>query len=51
MQKNMFFLSHSYPEEPKSELKSHRNEFEAKFAVRLAQYFLHQDYEPTKVLS
>ena len=49
MQKRIFFLNHSHPEEPISDLKSHKNQFEAEFVVRLVQYFLQQDYEPSQV--
>ena len=49
MQKRIFFLNHSKPEDPISDLKSHKNQFEAEFVVRLVQYFLQQDYEPSQV--
>jgi hypothetical protein len=45
----MFFISHNEPEAHINENKSHRNDFEANFAVRLAQYLLRQEYEPEQV--
>ena len=52
MQKRIFFLNHIHREDQNpedSDLKSHKNQFEAEFVVRLVQYFLQQDYEPSQV--
>jgi hypothetical protein len=47
--KNLFFVNHDFDEDPVSELNSHCNQFEALFAVRLAQHLLFQGYRPDQV--
>uniref|UniRef100_A0AC34FL39 NFX1-type zinc finger-containing protein 1 n=1 Tax=Panagrolaimus sp. ES5 TaxID=591445 RepID=A0AC34FL39_9BILA len=42
--KNLMFITHSYPEVLEKEFKSHRNPYEAGYAISLARYFLQQTY-------
>uniref|UniRef100_A0AC35GUL3 RZ-type domain-containing protein n=1 Tax=Panagrolaimus sp. PS1159 TaxID=55785 RepID=A0AC35GUL3_9BILA len=47
--KNLLFINHSYPELTEKEFKSHKNIFEAEFALRLAYYFLQQNYKAEQI--
>uniref|UniRef100_A0A914Q6X0 RZ-type domain-containing protein n=1 Tax=Panagrolaimus davidi TaxID=227884 RepID=A0A914Q6X0_9BILA len=47
--KNLLFINHSYPELTEKEFKSHKNIFEAEFSLRLAYYFLQQNYKAEQI--
>lgn len=47
--KNLMFITHSQPEVTDKELKSHNNPFETEFAIKLAKYFLQQEYKAKQV--
>uniref|UniRef100_A0A914PTV6 Uncharacterized protein n=1 Tax=Panagrolaimus davidi TaxID=227884 RepID=A0A914PTV6_9BILA len=47
--KNLMFITHSQPEISEKDIKSHSNPFEAKFALKLAKYFLQQGYKGSQV--
>uniref|UniRef100_A0AC34F6S1 RZ-type domain-containing protein n=1 Tax=Panagrolaimus sp. ES5 TaxID=591445 RepID=A0AC34F6S1_9BILA len=47
--KNLMFITHSEPEISEKDFKSHNNPFEAKFALKLAKYFLQQGYEGSQI--
>ena len=46
---NVFFISHSYPEDEDEGSTSHSNEYEAQFLVALCRYLLKQEYEPSQI--
>uniref|UniRef100_A0A914PRP9 NFX1-type zinc finger-containing protein 1 n=1 Tax=Panagrolaimus davidi TaxID=227884 RepID=A0A914PRP9_9BILA len=47
--KNLLFINHSYPELTEKEFKSHKNLFEAEYAIQLARYFLQQNYKAEQI--
>uniref|UniRef100_A0A914PS09 DNA2/NAM7 helicase-like C-terminal domain-containing protein n=1 Tax=Panagrolaimus davidi TaxID=227884 RepID=A0A914PS09_9BILA len=47
--KNLMFITHSQPEISEKDIKSHSNPFEAKFALKLAKYFLQQGYKGSQI--
>uniref|UniRef100_A0A914YAC6 Uncharacterized protein n=1 Tax=Panagrolaimus superbus TaxID=310955 RepID=A0A914YAC6_9BILA len=47
--KNLLFINHSYPELTEKEFRSHKNEYEANFAIQLANYFLQQSYKAEQI--
>ncbi|XP_062822871.1 NFX1-type zinc finger-containing protein 1 [Anolis carolinensis] len=46
---NLFFVEHNVPEQSLQEGKSHQNQHEAQFLVRLCQYLLCQGYQPSQI--
>ena len=49
MKLNMFFIDHSQPEQPNSDIKSPSNEHEATFLAALCKYILQQGYSPHQI--
>ena len=49
--KDLVFFNHSVPEIAIPADGSHRNEFEVIFGLKLARYFLQQDYKAKQVRS
>uniref|UniRef100_A0A914YV12 RZ-type domain-containing protein n=1 Tax=Panagrolaimus superbus TaxID=310955 RepID=A0A914YV12_9BILA len=47
--KNLMFITHSEPEISEKDFKSHNNPFEAKYALKLAKYFLQQGYKSHQI--
>ncbi len=46
---NIFFINHRYIETTVDDGRSKRNEFEANYAIALAQYLIKQDYKPEQI--
>ncbi|CAH2283721.1 Hypothetical predicted protein [Pelobates cultripes] len=46
---NLFFVTHTHPEEHIREGKSHQNSHEADFVKSLCLYFLQQGYQPSQI--
>ena len=49
IQKNMFFLDHTEPEEFREGLQSYSNKHEADFVVALCRYLLQQGYQSSQI--
>lgn len=49
VQKNFYFISHSFPEQGESDSNSKRNNFEADYLVHLCKYLLQQDYSAEQI--
>lgn len=49
VEKSVFFINHNHNETNVDDGRSKRNEFEAKYAIELAQYLVKQDYSPKQI--
>ena len=49
VKQNLFFISHSHPEEMVAEGNSKQNKFEAEYLLALAHYLVKQGYETSKI--
>lgn len=49
IENNVFFINHNNIETTVSDGSSKRNEFEADYAIALAQYFIKQSYRPEQI--
>lgn len=47
--RNVFFINHNHLETSVDDGSSIRNEFEAKYVVRLAEYLIKQGYKPKQI--
>ncbi len=46
---DMFIITHNYPETEDINLSSKKNEFEAKYLIKLCKYFLNQGYKDSQI--
>ncbi|KAJ8042133.1 NFX1-type zinc finger-containing protein 1 [Holothuria leucospilota] len=49
IEKNVYFLDHTYTESSQNDDRSRSNEFEAEFLTSLCRYFLQQGYRPEQI--
>ncbi|CAF0975352.1 unnamed protein product [Rotaria sordida] len=46
---NLFFINHDHTETTLNDGSSKQNEFEGEYVIKLAEYFIKQDYKPSQI--